>query len=202
MLFTTSKTAITPPAVTIGNQVLQTVESTKLLGVTVDCKLDWKQHVSNIVKSATYKLYMLRRLKSLGMPQRELGSIFTTFILPKLTYASPAWSSSLSLTQRKQLERVQKRAVKIILGRSYTTYEEALSTLQLPTLSQHHSHLMQQFGTKLLTHPRHRDLLPASIPPPRRAVRHHNIIQPIRATTDRYKCSPIPTIVGIINNSA
>ena len=200
MLFSTSKTPVTPPAVTIGDQVLHTVESTKLLGITVDCRLDWKLHVSNTVQSAAYKLYMLRRLKSLGMPERELGSIFTTFILPKLTYASPAWSSSLSLTQRRQLERVQKRAVKIILGRSYTTYEEALSTLQLSSLSDHHSHLMRQFGTKLLTHPRHRDLLPDTNPPPTRAVRHHNVLVPIRATTDRYKHSPIPTIVGLINN--
>lgn len=201
MHISTSTTQVPPPAVRIGAHHLQVVESTKLLGVTVDCKLNWKQHVNNTVKSASYKLYMLRRLKSLGMPQRELKSIFTIFILPKLAYASPAWSSSLSLTQQRQLERVQKRACRVILGDSYTTYEEALTTLELTTLSERHLHILRQFGTRLLTHPRHRQLLPEENPRPRHAVRHHNKIKPIRAVTDRYKKSAVPTIVKLINYS-
>ena len=199
MQFSTSNTPVTPPAVTIGDHTLQVVDSTKLLGVNLDRKLDWKLHVSLTIKSAAYKLYMLRRLKSLGMPQRELRSIFTIFILPKLTYASPAWSSSLTLTQHRQLEKVQKRAVRIILGESYVSYEEALATLDLSPLSARYEDLMRQFGEKLLIHPRHRDLLPELNPPPRHTVRHHNVLKPIRATTDRYKKSPIPTIVNIIN---
>ena len=54
---------------------------------------------------------MLRRLKTFGMPTLELISIYKTFILPKLTYASPAWSYSLTTTQLARLERVQKRAL-------------------------------------------------------------------------------------------
>ncbi|KAK3877796.1 hypothetical protein Pcinc_017526 [Petrolisthes cinctipes] len=109
---------------------------------------------------------MLRRLKSLGMQLRELRNIFIMFILPKLTYASPAWSSSLSLTQQRQLERVQKRACRIIMGDRYTTYETALITLDLTSLTDSHTKLLKQFGERLISHPRHRHFLPDNNPNP------------------------------------
>ncbi|XP_050721171.1 uncharacterized protein LOC127001045 [Eriocheir sinensis] len=52
--------------------------------------------ISSLIKSVTYQLHLLRRLKKLGTPARELASVYSTFILPRLTYASPAWSSSLN----------------------------------------------------------------------------------------------------------
>ena len=200
MHFNTSKTPVPPPVVTVGSHSLQVVESTKLLGVTVDSKLDWKLHTTNTVKTSTYKLHMLKTMKSLGAQHQQLRDIYGTFILPKLTYASPAWSPSLNITQQRRLERVQKRACKIILGPAYTSYHQALTALNLTSLAERYHRDLQVFGERLLTHPRHRLLLPPALPPPLRAARHHNILKPIRARTDRYKNSPIPTIVNIINN--
>ena len=118
----------------IGQHKLQVFDSTKLLGITIDKNLNWKQHVASIVKKASFRLYMLRRMKSLGTPPKELTIIYTSFILPVLLYASPAWSSSLNVTQQQQIEKVQKRAFRTILGPSYTSYNEALNTLGLPTI--------------------------------------------------------------------
>ena len=188
-----------PPAITLGRDVLQVVGAYKLLGITIDNELNWKTHVSTIIQSSSYRLYLLRRLKSLGVPPAELKEVYTTFILPKLTYASPAWASSLTYTQSTLLEKVQKRACRIIMGPQYSTYQEALTTLKLTTLAEHHKQAAQKFGHKLLNHPRHRDLLPPAAPPPRAATRHQNLLKPIRARTDRYKNSPIPYLVRLIN---
>ncbi len=196
----TSSTDLTPPAVTIGPHPLKVVTSTKLLGVTVDNKLNWKQHITTTIRISTYKLYMLRRLRSLGAPDNELKFIYTLFILPKLSYASPAWSSSLTITLQQQLERVQKRAFRIILGPAYSGYDEALSTLNLPSLTTHYHNTLKNFATKLLHNPRHRNLLPPDNTKPTRSARHYNKIQPIKPRTDRYKHSPIPTIVSLLNN--
>ena len=102
----TATTPVQGPEVTLDGHPLQQVHSTKLLGITIDNKLQWNEHVKNIITAASFRLYMLRRLKSLGAPTPELTTIFTSFILPKLTYASPAWTSSLNLTQMRQLEGV------------------------------------------------------------------------------------------------
>ena len=199
MHFHTATTPPPPPTITLGQHQLQLVDTTKILGIMLDDRLNWKNHVSTIIRSATYRLYILRRLKSLGTPQKELVKIHNTFIIPKLTYASPAWSPSINRTQKQQLERVQKRAYRIILGAAYSSYQQALDTLGIQSLATRHQQLLWDFGKRLLTHSRHRDLLPPTIPIPRHSVRHHNILKPIRARTDRYKNSPIPTIVSMIN---
>ncbi|MCP4985945.1 MAG: reverse transcriptase family protein [Colwellia sp.] len=201
MHFCTSPRAVTPPQLSVGVHPLQVVHSTKLLGVTLDDQLNWKQHVGNIVRTASYKLYMLRRLRSLGTPGRELCTVYTTFILPTLTYASPVWSSSLTGTQKQQLERVQKRACRIILGPAYEGYSQALSTLTLPLLSDRFDEALKRLGNNLLSHNRHRHFLPPNAPNPRQNTRHANKLVPIRAPrTDRYKNSAIPTIVHMINS--
>ena len=201
MHFDLATTPTQPPALTIGDHILEVVKSAKILGVIIDDKLNWDLHVSTIVSSTSFRLYMLRRLKSLGVPTPELSNIFKTFILPKLTYASPAWSSSLNNTQLHRLERVQKRAAKIILGPSYVGYEAALATLGLTTLSALYQRTLLQFGRQLLKSNRHRELLPPSAPPPRRAVRTHNKLLPTRSRTDRHRNSPVPTIVRLINGN-
>ena len=143
---------------------------------------------------------MLRRLRSLGTPAEELRGVYLTFILPKLMYASPAWSSSLTRTQQQQLESVQKRACRVILGAAYTTYEDALTTLSLPSLSSRHREALEKFGRGLLRHPRLREMLPPDVPRQTRTTRHTNKITPLKAPrTDRYLHSAIPTMVRAIN---
>ncbi|KAK4328319.1 hypothetical protein Pmani_001263 [Petrolisthes manimaculis] len=61
-----------PPHLTIGPHPLQVIHSFKLLGITLDDQLSWKQHVARMVKEASYKLYVLHRLKSLGTPAGDL----------------------------------------------------------------------------------------------------------------------------------
>lgn len=57
----------------------------------------------------------------------EVHKVCGTFIVPKLTYASPALSSSLTRTHMDRPERVQKRACRIMLGPSYISYKETLN---------------------------------------------------------------------------
>ena len=175
-----------PPSLSIGGQNLETVVTFKLLGLTIDDKLKFGPHVANIVKSTSFRLHMLRRLKSFGMPVDELINIYKMFILPKLTYAAPAWSFSLGVDLQKKLERVQKQALKICLGPAYTTYEAALTVANLPILihdpNNHppivperlipspnptiHEQIVTKFAYNLHSPPRHSHFLPPPISSP------------------------------------
>ncbi|XP_076030936.1 uncharacterized protein LOC143019126 [Oratosquilla oratoria] len=59
MHFCISKKDVPAPNVTINTQPFQVVKSTKLLGITIDDQLDWKQHVTNTVRAASYRLYVM-----------------------------------------------------------------------------------------------------------------------------------------------
>ena len=47
----------------IGDITRKSVSSVTLLGITIDSKLNFKEHINNIIKKAHYKLYALRRLR-------------------------------------------------------------------------------------------------------------------------------------------
>ena len=197
--FSVSITPLPPLSLTLGDHTLDCITSTRILGLTVDDKLNWNQHTNNTLKAASFRLYMLRRLKTFGMPTLELISIYKTFILPKLTYASPAWSCSLTDTQLRRLERVQKRALKISLGANYSTYEEALVTANLQKLEDIYKENQRRLARKLMKDSRHRHLLPVDAPPPAYYLRHANTIVPNTPRTERYLNSPIPSLTSIIN---
>ena len=148
MYLCTSSAAVPPPQLSVGSHPLQVVQSTRLLGITVDDQLNWKQHVTNTIRSASYKICILQRLRSLKRPAAELKGIYMSLILPKLM----VWSLSLNLTQH-QLEKVQKRACKVILSHAFGDYASVLSTLCLPRLSVTHEEALRKFGEGLLKHP-------------------------------------------------
>ncbi|MPC77078.1 hypothetical protein E2C01_071523 [Portunus trituberculatus] len=130
----TSSVAVSPPQLSVDPHCLQVVQLAKLLGVTVDSQLSWKQHVTTTVMSAIYRLYMLHRLKSLGS------------LVPHLH----------PLQGHQQLEIVQKTACNGMQGHPwpYTNYDHALTTLSLPKLSARHQEAMEKLGKGLLHHPR------------------------------------------------
>ncbi|MPC60240.1 hypothetical protein E2C01_054279 [Portunus trituberculatus] len=150
MQFDFSTNPIPAPALTLGASTLNLFFSTKLLGVIVGNKLSWHAHIKNVTLYAA-------AAQIPRVPAHELTSIFK--ILPKLIYASPVWSSCLTAIQLNRLKKTQKRAIKIILGSTNTTYNVTLATLHLTTFADHYAATLGQFGSKLLNQPRHRDLL-------------------------------------------
>ena len=47
----------------IGDMTIKSVSPVALLSITIDSKLNFKEHINNIFKKAYYKLHALRRLR-------------------------------------------------------------------------------------------------------------------------------------------
>ena len=114
---------------------LQQVQSAKLLGVIFQHNLKWDMHIANTVTKASRKLFMLRKLKKNGLTNDELVTVYKSYIRPIVEYAAPLWHSGISLTLSDQLESIQKRTSRIILGHMYHHYDQALTILE-PALHQ------------------------------------------------------------------
>ena len=96
---------------------LSEISSDKYLGIILDNKLSFNNHVDQIVSKATKLLNLCRR--NLHMCSPELKEIaYKALVRPHLEYASPAWSPH---TQRNinKIESVQTRAARFVLG-NYT----------------------------------------------------------------------------------
>ena len=118
----------------IDNQHLETVQTSKLLGVYLTPDLKWTKHVIHICSKASKPLYALRLLKRNNVQSRDLQKVYCSFVRPILDYACPVWHSSLSISLSDQIEHIQKRALKIILPNM--SYQESLNMLKLPTLTE------------------------------------------------------------------
>ena len=62
--------------------------------------------------------------------------VYKVQIRPVTETACPSWNHALTIKNIKDLENLQKLALKIILETKYTSYEKALQTLKLTTLKQ------------------------------------------------------------------
>ena len=56
------------------------------------------------------------------------------------------------MKNRKDIERIQKVAIRIIMGKSYTNYKDGLKELKLETLEKRRTMLSLRFAKKCLTH--------------------------------------------------
>ena len=99
----------------IGGQMIEAVRSHNVLGLTVQSDLKWNEHIKSIVTKASKRLYIIRILRRNGVLVEDLIEIYFALIRSVLEYCCPVWHNALPLYVAEQLERVQKRAFRIIM---------------------------------------------------------------------------------------
>jgi len=70
----------------VDNKPVDTTETLKILGVTLDRKLNFMYHVKEQVKKACAKASALRRIRKF-IPMDVMGRLYKAFILPYLFLA-------------------------------------------------------------------------------------------------------------------
>ena len=127
---------------------MEVVEEMKLLGIIISSDLSWHANTEYIVTKANKRLWMLRRLQNLGAEKEDLLEIYRTQVRCVLEMAVPAWHSSISQLEKRNIERVQKSAFHIILGHDYISYRNALKVLNLESLDSRRNQLCLKFAKK------------------------------------------------------
>ena len=84
----------------------------KILGVTFDEHLNWNQHVTSILKTASQRLFLIRSLK-FSLSRRDLVLVYHSLVTSVLLYASPVFGR-LSVSLLNRFERFQRRAHRLI----------------------------------------------------------------------------------------
>ena len=100
--------------VTIEGKEVEFVTSTKLLGLTIANDLTRNDHVTEITKKASKRLYFLTQLKRAGVPQQDLALFYLSFVRSVIDYAAPVCFNSLPQYLKKELVRLENRAISII----------------------------------------------------------------------------------------
>ena len=117
----------------INSQLLEKVTCFKLLGVTLQNDLKWNAHVDSITSKASKRLHTLRVLRNSGIPAQDLLTIYIFIIRSVQEYCCAVWSTSIPSYLSDKIERVQRRALRILYPNM--SYSAALATSSLPCLS-------------------------------------------------------------------
>jgi hypothetical protein len=100
--------------VIIDQQPVEVVSNFKYLGTVVDSKLSFNENTDYIYKKAQQRLYLLRKLRSFGVSNHVLESVYRCLVESILTFNIVTWYGNLSVKNRVRLARVVNTASKIV----------------------------------------------------------------------------------------
>ena len=92
----------------------------KILGVTIDNKLSFDEHIINICKTANKKLNALSRINHY-MKQNQKEILLSSFIISHFSYCPLIWMFC-SKKSTKKINAVHERSLRIILNDYNSSY--------------------------------------------------------------------------------
>ncbi len=108
----------------IGEETIQSSSSVKLLGITIDNKLNFKEHVTKICKKASHKIHALGRIANY-LNTDKLKLIVRAFIESEFAYCPLIWMFH-NRTLNNKINKLHERALRLIYKDRTMTFTDLL----------------------------------------------------------------------------
>jgi len=105
------------PTITINNNQVSQVTTTKSLGVTLDNKLDWSSHIDKLTKKVASGIGAIKWIRHLVL-QTTLHLIYQALIQPHFDYRNVVWGN-YGITLQNKIQKLQNRAARVLTYSSY-----------------------------------------------------------------------------------
>lgn len=117
---------------TMGGTTLSTTSSEKDLGIIITSNMKLSTQVAKAASTANSMLGRIKRTFTC-LDEETLPALYKALVRPRMEYAIQTWSPYLK-KDIKMLEKVQRRATKLVRSISHLTYQDRLKHLKLTTL--------------------------------------------------------------------
>ena len=128
---------------------LKQVKEEKDLGVLVDDELNFHKQTSSAIKKANGVLVMMKKSFS-AFDDTNLAILYKTLVRPRLEYGNVVWGSHYK-EDIEAIEKIQRRATKMVPRLKNMSCEERLRQLKIPSLAQRRRRGDMIFTYKLIT---------------------------------------------------
>ena len=126
------KGSISDVSFCISEHILKHIRCVKLLGVKIDDRLSFDDHISSICLRVSYQINGLRRIMKYMAIENRI-SIYNEFLAANFTYCNTVWHFC-SNRGLYMLEKVHKKAIRVVLNDYISSYRELLDKVSNPTL--------------------------------------------------------------------
>jgi len=114
------------------DKTLKTVSCDKILGVQIDENLTWAEHIKSVTLKMSRNIWLLSQIRRyLSIDHRII--FYKSYIQPHIDYCNIVWSSC-SQTCLAKIERLQKRACKVIVDYEYDDIKQSMNDLHIMTI--------------------------------------------------------------------
>ena len=143
----------------------------------------------------------MRKVSKFTISKEERKHIYVLYIRSILEQSCVVWHSSLTQENSDDLERVQKAAVRIILGKKYPeNYEQALVRADLELLKERRVQLCKEFAKKCLQNERTDHIFKKNKVKHKMKTKKSNIYKIKHANTKRFQNSAIIYMQNLLNS--
>ena len=116
----TSRIIADKPILKIKDTIIDYVEYFNYLGVIIDQRLNWKNHIEVIAKKISKSICIMNKLKHY-LPTHTLKNIYDSLISSYLNYGVLCWG-----LKPNRLFKLQKKAIRIICKTKYNSHSDPL----------------------------------------------------------------------------
>ena len=180
---------------------LEVVEEMKLVGYQLRSDLRTTSNTEYIIKRAWKRMWVVRRLKSLGASEQELLSVLRAQVLSVLQFATPAWSTLITGKESAQIECVLKTGLYLVYGHRYESFSWALRQAKMSSLSDQRRKMFHNFTKGCINSNKFKKWFAIDEQTTGTVTRSKKLrFQPIHCRTQAFARSAIPQMVKLSNS--
>ncbi|GBM32324.1 RNA-directed DNA polymerase from mobile element jockey [Araneus ventricosus] len=144
-----------PTNLELFDETIEWVTEVKYLGLIIDNKLTFRQHISYLKEKFWAKIYLclplIGRNSSLSLENKLI--LFKQVLRPILTYAAPIWGLAAP-SNRKKVQILQNKLLRIIVNAPWFIRNSVIhSDLQIESIDDHIQKLSRKFFSGIVDHP-------------------------------------------------
>ena len=155
MIFNTFlKCDVLPQISTDEGQYLDVVEEHTILEYVLRSDLKTMSNTEFICKKAYRRMWVIRRLKTLGCPIPELIQVLKQQIVSICEFGEAYWGCMITKTESNMLKGCLKTGLHIIFQEKYISFTHCLKLAQISSLKQRRIAIITRFSKNALKNPR------------------------------------------------
>ena len=119
------------PPLKVGETILEYATEIEYLGMIIQKRLTWAKNLEKQIKKSNMLLNRARSViaREWGLTPERLLWVYTAMTRPKLTYGALVWAHNITETNRKLMNKVQRKILIACSGSMRSTPTEAMEAI-------------------------------------------------------------------------